>query len=96
MLETLRICKDRDVLKKYLKEQEAAEIMFTWLDEQKAKRFEYEEIKQEARAEGRTEGKLEAYVIMVRKNRISVKEAAEETGLSEKDFCEQAGLPVPQ
>jgi len=96
VLETLRICKDRDVLKKYLKEQEAAEIMFTWLDEQKAKRFEYEEIKQEARAEGRTEGKLEAYVIMVRKNRISVKEAAEETGLSEKDFCEQAGLPVPQ
>ena len=112
MLETLRICKDRDVLKKYLEEQEAAEIMFTWLDEQKARKFEYEEIKQEGRAEGRiegiaeglakgeakgrTEGKLEAYAIMVRKNRISVKEAAEETGLSEKDFCEQAGLPVPQ
>ena len=86
--------------------------MFTWLDEQKARKFEYEEIKQEARAEGRiegiaeglakgeakgrTEGKLEAYAIMVRKNRISVKEAAEETGLSEKDFCEQAGLPIPQ
>ena len=116
VLETLRICKDRDVLKKYLEEQEAAEIMFTWLDEQKARKFEYEEIKQEARAEGRiegiaeglakgeakgrtegrTEGKLEAYAIMVRKNRISVKEAAEETGLSEKDFCEQAGLPIPQ
>ena len=96
MLETLRICKDRDVLKKYLEEQEAAEIMFTWLDEQKAKRFEYEEIKQEARAEGRTEGKLEAYAIMVRKNRISVKEAAEETGMSVKDFCTQAGLPIPQ
>ncbi len=112
VLETLRICKDRDVLKKYLEEQEAAEIMFTWLDEQKARKFEYEEIKQEARTEdiaeglakgeakgrteGRTEGKLEAYAIMVRKNRISVKEAAEETGLSEKDFCEQAGLPIPQ
>ena len=104
VLETLRICKDRDILKKHLEEQEAAEIMFTWLDEQKARKFEYEEIKQEGRAEGlakgeakgRTEGKLEAYAIMVRKNRISVKEAAEETGLSEKDFCEQAGLPVPQ
>jgi len=57
VLETLRICKDRDVLKKYLEEQEAAEIMFTWLDEQKAKRFEYEEIKQEARAEGIAEGR---------------------------------------
>ena len=104
MLETLRICKDRDVLKKYLEEQEAAEIMFTWLDEQKAKKFEYEEIKQEARAEGIAEGlakgeakgELEAYAKMVRKNRISVKEAAEETGMSVKDFCTQAGLPIPQ
>ena len=104
VLETLRICKDRDVLKKYLEEQEAAEIMFTWLDEQKARKFEYEEIKQEGIAEGlakgeakgRTEGKLEAYAIMVRKNRISVKEAAEETGMSVKDFCTQAGLPIPQ
>jgi hypothetical protein len=96
VLETLRICKDRDVLKKYLEEQEAAEIMFTWLDEQKAKRFEYEEIKQEGIAEGLAKGELEAYAKMIRKNRISVKEAAEETGLSEKDFCEQAGLPIPQ
>ena len=100
VLETLRICKDRDVLKKYLEEQEAAEIMFTWLDEQKARKFEYEEIKQEGRAEGRaegrTEGELEAYAKMIRKNRISVKEAAEETGMSVKDFCKLAGLPIPQ
>jgi len=54
--ETLRICKDRDVLKAYLEEEEAAEIMFTWLDEQKAKKFEEEEIRQEGRAEGRAEG----------------------------------------
>ncbi len=54
--ETLRICKDQDVLKAYLEEEEAAEIMFTWLDEQKAKKFEEEEIRQEGRAEGRTEG----------------------------------------
>ena len=59
VLETLRICKDRDVLKKYLEEQEAAEIMFTWLDEQKAKKFEYEEIKQEGRIEGIAEGRAE-------------------------------------
>ena len=100
VLETLRICKDRDVLKKYLEEQEAAEIMFTWLDEQKARKFEYEEIKQEGIAEGlakgEAKGELEAYAKMVRKNRISVKEAAEETGMSVKDFCTQAGLPIPQ
>ena len=74
--------------------------MFTWLDEQKAKKFEYEEIKQEGIAEGlakgEAKGELEAYAKMVRKNRISVKEAAEETGMSVKDFCTQAGLPIPQ
>ena len=78
--------------------------MFTWLDEQKARKFEYEEIKQEGRAEGIAEGlakgeikgELEAYAKMVRKNRITVKDAAEETGMSVKDFCTQAGLPIPQ
>ena len=54
--ETLRICRDQDVLKEYLQEKEAEEIMFTWLDEQRAKKFEYEEIKQEGRAIGRAEG----------------------------------------
>ena len=49
--ETLRICQDQEVLKEYLKEMEVAEIMFTWLDEQKAKRFEEEEIRQESRIE---------------------------------------------
>ena len=56
MEETLRICRDQDVLKEYLQEKEAEEIMFTWLDEQRAKKFEYEEIKQEGRAIGRAEG----------------------------------------
>ena len=56
MEETLRICKDQDVLKAYLEEQEVAEIMFTWLDEQKAKKFEEEEIRQEGRAEGEAKG----------------------------------------
>jgi len=57
--ETLRICRDQDVLKEYLQEKEAEEIMFTWLDEQRAKKFEYEEIKQEGRAEGEKIGRAE-------------------------------------
>lgn len=59
MEETLRICRDQDVLKEYLQEKEAEEIMFTWLDEQRAKKFEYEEIKQEGRAEGEKIGRAE-------------------------------------
>ena len=50
--ETLKICKNQDVLKKYLEETEASEIMFTWLDEQKAKKIEEEEIRQESEAKG--------------------------------------------
>ena len=57
--ETLRICRDQDVLKEYLQEKEAEEIMFTWLDEQRAKKIEYEEIKQEGRAEGEKIGRAE-------------------------------------
>ena len=37
--ETLRICKDQNVLKEYLKDEEAATIMFTLLDEEKARAF---------------------------------------------------------
>jgi hypothetical protein len=86
--ETLRICKDQDVLRAYLEEEEAAEIMFTWLDEQKAKKFEEEEIRQE----GRAEGEFDTLVCLVRKNLLSVKNAAEQAGMTEIAFCRKAGL----
>ena len=63
--ETLRICRDQDVLKEYLKNKEAEEIMFTWLDEQRAKKFEYEEIKQEGRAEGEKIGQNKLGSLMI-------------------------------
>ena len=52
MEETLRICRNHDVLKEYLADEEAATIMFTLLDEQKAKKFWEEEIRQESEAKG--------------------------------------------
>ena len=57
--ETLRICRDENVLREYLADEEAATIMFTLLDEQKARRFWEEELRQEGRAEGRAEGREE-------------------------------------
>jgi hypothetical protein len=63
--ETLRICRDQNVLKEYLKNKEAEEIMFTWLDEQRAKKFEYEEIKQEGRAEGEKIGQNKLGSLMI-------------------------------
>ena len=47
MEETLRICRDQDVLRDYLVEEEVATIMFTLLDEQKARKFWEEDLKQE-------------------------------------------------
>ncbi len=57
--ETLRICRDQDVLKEYLRDEEAATIMFTLLDEQRARKFWEEELLQEGRKEGRAEGRIE-------------------------------------
>ena len=54
--EVLRICRDQNVLRDYLLNEEAANIMFTLLDELKAKRFMEEELRQEGRQEGRKEG----------------------------------------
>jgi hypothetical protein len=54
--ETLRICRDQNVLREYLRAEEATNIMFTLLDEQKARRFWEEELRQEGRAEGQAKG----------------------------------------
>ena len=53
--------------------------MFTWLDEQKAKMFEEEEIRQESRAEGEAKGKEEATVsnlqTIMKKMKLSAEKA---------------------
>ena len=50
----------------------------------------------EGRAEGRAEGSLNTLAALVRKNVITLKEAAEQAEMSEAAFCEKAGLPLPQ
>ena len=47
-------------------------------------------------AKGRAEGEFATLVSLVRKNLLSVKDAAEQAGLSEVEFCQKAGLPVQQ
>ena len=45
---------------------------------------------------GIEQGKFTAYADMVRKKRIPAKEAAEELGMTETDFCKEAGITVKQ
>ena len=47
-------------------------------------------------AKGRADGEFSAYVTLVKKNLLSVKDAAEQMGLTEIEFCRKAGLPVQQ
>ena len=48
------------------------------------------------RAEGETDGMIKTLAALVRKNLLSVKDAAEQANMSETAFCEKAGLPIPQ
>jgi len=50
----------------------------------------------EGRAEGRAEGKFETLAELVQRKLLSIKDAAEQAGLSEVEFCRKAGLPVQQ
>lgn len=48
------------------------------------------------RAEGEAQGAMNILTTLVRKNLLSVKDAAEQVGMSETAFCQKAGLPVRQ
>ena len=70
---TIRICKERDILKKYLSEheQEVQEIMITLFDNDQIleafAREKYEDGRVEGRTEGRAEGRLEGAIETARK-----------------------------
>ena len=48
------------------------------------------------RAEGRAEGEFAVLVSLVRKNLLSVKDAAEQADMTENTFCQKAGLTIQQ
>lgn len=62
VLNTIRICKDRDVLREYLsgREKEIINIMMGLFDQEKA----VEQFGNEKKEEGRLEGKMEAAINM--------------------------------
>ena len=57
--ETIRICKDKNVLKDYLAREEAAAIMFTIADQAEAMKEALEMERAEGKAEGKAEGLAE-------------------------------------
>ena len=57
--ETIRICKDKDVLKDYLANREVAELMFGYFNMEEQLEFLRQEEREEGREEGRKEGSEE-------------------------------------
>ena len=62
--ETIRLCRDRDVLKEYLerREREVTKIMSLLFDQETVTRIREERLYREAMAEGKVEGKAEGKV----------------------------------
>ena len=60
VLETIRICQEKDVLAAYLSEEEAATVMFTFADQER----EYSRALQKERAEGRLSGNISCPYMM--------------------------------
>ena len=61
LTETIRLCRDRDVLKEYLeqREGEVTKIMSLLFDQETVTRIREERLYREAMAEGKMEGKVE-------------------------------------
>ena len=57
--ETIRVCRQNDILKTYLEEEEAALIMIEIMDQKKALEFAFKEERAEGVAEGMAKGKAE-------------------------------------
>ena len=100
--ETIRICREQNVLKDYLAREEAASIMFGGFDEEKQMEYLMKEERAEGRAEGRVEGRvegreegrLEALAGLVNKNYLTIAQAADEAKMTQSEFAEKTGLSL--
>ncbi len=82
ILNTIRICKDRNILREYLesREKEVVDIMMTLFDEQ-----EIAEMHDTSMME---KGKTDTLVSLVKDNLLSINEAAKRLGITEDKFKE--------
>ena len=86
VMETIRICRDRNVLKDYLARQEVANIMFGYYDEEREKEY----LREEGREEGRKEGAIMNMMKLIKQGLITVSQAAEISGMTDEEFEKKA------
>jgi len=71
--ETIRICKDQNVLSEFLAEEEVATIMFTMADEEKARKFYEDDLLEE----GKENGIVASIKAMMKNLKLSAEQAME-------------------
>ncbi len=98
LYETLRICRERKILKPFLdsREKEVVDIMTTLFDQEKVMEIELYNLAQEklneGRAEGRAEGRMEgreegqAAVLRELLKQFSLLDASKMTGISQEEI----------
>ena len=79
--ETIRICKDRNVLKEYLVKEEVPEIMFANLTEEEQKEYVY----RQGRVEGREEEKLSSIRNLMETMKLTTQQAMDALKISASD-----------
>ena len=86
--ETVRICKDRGVLKEYLEahEKEVVNSMIMLFEQEEAVKRYGKRMRSEGRVEGREEGKVAAYAEMVADGTLSVESAAQKLKMTVEAF----------
>lgn len=86
LYETLRICRERKILKPFLdsREKEVVDIMTTLFDQQKVWEIELYNRREEAREEGREEG--QAAVLRELLKQFSLLDASKMTGISQEEI----------
>ena len=84
--ETIRICREMDVLNDYLAEEEAATVMYAFADQERefSRALRKEALAGEARGEAR--GEINMLLKLVKKGRLTIEEAAEESNMTLDDF----------
>ena len=90
--ETIRICKEKDVLTSYLSKEEVATVMFTFADQEREYDRALRKEREKAREEGREEGFIDALVSLVKEHLLSIKDASKQANMSEEEFIKKAGL----
>ena len=84
-METIRICKDRNILKDYLSKEEVPSIMFGGFDMEEQLEFMREEEREEGRKEGRKDGHISDIRSLMSTMKWSAKQAMDALRIPQED-----------